>query len=307
MGLAIPALKYLIKSSKKYHFKGPLLTLGNQDIYADIETTRKYFKTFHLKPKEVKKINLTTSSDLIKINPQAKNYLHASTFFELLGIDKKNYFDIDKFNFDKPKITHDLQEPITSKYNDFFNLIIDSGTIEHIFDIKSVMFNIARITKVGGYVLHFSPTHNFINHGFYQLSPTFFHDFYSQNGFEIVEAYYIEIRPNCYRFYEYHQDKDYTGLYINPLNRISSCFLVKKINNPKVLVYPNQYYYEKSSQNSAAVQSDFDRTILDKIVNRTRNIIPFQLHSYFFSIWYLAKGLFQKRKHFDLTFKDTTI
>lgn len=307
MGLAIPALKYLIKSSKKYHFKGPLLTLGNQDIYADYQTTLKYFKTFHLKPKKLKKISLTTSKDLININSKAKNYLHASSFFELLGINSKYYYDIDKFDFDKPKIIHDLQKPISKNFHNFFNLIIDVGTIEHIFDIKSVLFNIAKITKIGGYVLHLSPTHNFINHGFYQLSPTFFYDFYTQNGFRVIEAYYVEIKPNCYRFFEYNQDQDYTGLFINPLNRISSCFLFQKVINPNHLVYPDQYYYQKSFKKPTLLQSDFNRTILDKIVNKTRNVIPFRFHSYFFSIWYLTKSLFHKKKYFDLTFKDLSL
>jgi len=303
MGLTSPSLKFIIKIFKKYHLHGPILTLGNQDIYADYNQLLKYFHQLHYQPHHLNTPKLSSSQDLIKINPQAKNYIHASTFFESLGINTKEYFDIDKFDFDNPKIIHDLQQPIPKKFHDRFNFVLDSGTIEHIFDIKSVMDNIVKVTKIGGYVLHLAPTQNFINHGFYQISPTFFYDYYTQNGFRIIESYYVETRPNCYRFFQYNQNTDYTGLFVNPLNRIGSCFLVKKITDISTQTNPTQFYYQKLSNNPTGSKNDFNRTNFDKLTNNLRRLLPFKLHSYFFNLWYILKGLFQKRKYFDLNFE----
>ena len=54
------------------------------------------------------------------------------------------------------------------------------------FNIGEAIKNIAVATKKGGLVWHGSPL-LFFNHGFYNLNPTFFVDFYSQNGFEILD------------------------------------------------------------------------------------------------------------------------
>lgn len=63
------------------------------------------------------------------------------------------------------------------------DFIYDGGTIEHIFHVPNVMENIADTLKVGGTILHHSPTNNYVDHGFYQFSPTFFLDYYAANGF----------------------------------------------------------------------------------------------------------------------------
>ena len=204
MGLTSANLKFILKKSKKYKFKGPVMTFGNQDIYAYEDDIKKWAKNENIFLKSPRVILYSTSGDVSKINKETKKYIHAKTFFEFIGINKNNYYDIDKFPFDKPRIIHDLQYPIDSKFHNFFNLVIDSGTLEHIFDIRSVMENIVRITKRGGFVLQFIPAQNFLNHGFYQFSPTLFYDFYTSNGFEIIESYIVEVRGNKDRFYYYN-------------------------------------------------------------------------------------------------------
>ena len=65
-----------------------------------------------------------------------------------------------------------------------YDLVIDAGTIEHCFNIAQAVFNAANAVKVGGRIFH-SPPMSMVNHGFYNLCPTFFHDFYGQNGFKV--------------------------------------------------------------------------------------------------------------------------
>lgn len=300
MGLTATNLKFIIKKKKKYKLSGPVLTLGNQDIYATENDIRKWLQIEKIKFKEPTQILYSTSDDVPKINKEASKYIHARTFFEFLGISQNKYYDIDKFPFDKPKIIHDLQQPIDPKFHNFFNLVIDSGTLEHIFDVKSVMENIVKITKNGGYVLQFIPAQNFLNHGFYQFSPTFFYDFYSNNGFEIVESYLVEVRGSYDRFYQYNQEKDYTGLFFNPKNRLANCFLVRKKTAFKKLVLPDQFFYNKIAEDARLVKKDFNKSRLDKIVNYFRGVVPIRLHGVFFGFWYSLKMMTTKRKYFDL-------
>jgi SAM-dependent methyltransferase len=300
MGLTITNLKFILKKNKEYKFFGPVLTLGNQDIYATDNDIKKWSEEYNIELNKPRKILYSTSVGVPKVNKEASQYIHAKTFFEFLGISEENYYDIDKFPFDKPKIIHDLQDPIDSKFHNFFNLIIDSGTMEHIFDAKSVMGNIARITNIGGYVLQFIPAQNFLNHGFHQFSPTFFYDFYVDNGFEIIESYVVEIRGRCDRFHFYTQEKDYTGLFFNPRNRLVNCFLVRKKEDVEKIISPNQYFYKRLTKDSKTLDEDFNMSRLDKTTNFLRKIIPIRYHGIFFSIWWFLKSKGTKRQYFDI-------
>ena len=62
-------------------------------------------------------------------------------------------------------------------------MIIDGGTMEHIFHIPNVLNNIYRMLRVGGRIIHISPSSNYVDHGFYSFSPTLFYDFYQTNKF----------------------------------------------------------------------------------------------------------------------------
>lgn len=300
MGLASSNLKFILKKSKQYKFAGPLLTFGNQDIYATAENIRRWAKDDDVFLSQPEKILLSTSGDVPTINKEAKEYIHAKTFFEFLGIQETDYYDIDKFDFDRPKIIHDLQYPVDAKYHDFFNLIVDSGTLEHIFDVRAVMENTVKMTKVGGYVLQFIPAQNFLNHGFYQFSPTFFYDFFTANGFEIVESYLVEVRGRSDRYHWYDQEKDYTGLFFNPKNRLVNCFLSRKVRNMDHIELPDQYFYKKLAEDTKKVAQDFRKTGFDKVSTYFRSLIPIRFHGLFFGLYTFLKRVSSKRKYIDI-------
>lgn len=76
---------------------------------------------------------------------------------------------------------------IYSNYYAFkeYDVVIDVGTLEHCFNIGQALMNMAKFVKKGGFIIHENP-YNCGNHGFYNLNPTLFHDFYEENGFELV-------------------------------------------------------------------------------------------------------------------------
>lgn len=298
MGLTSSSLKLILILSKKYKFKGPLITYGNQDIYANFETVKNWCKNYKIPSIPSIKIYKSSSLDLKQINPESENFIHAKTFFRQIGIKEKDYYDVDKFDFDKPKIIHDLEKPFNKKYNNFFNLIVDSGTLEHIFDVKSVMANTVKITKIGGYVLHLTPTNNFLNHGFYQISPTLFYDFYTANGFKVIESYITESKGTYTRFHKYDQKTN--NVFYNPLSRLGTVFLVKKIKNVDKIKSPTQFAYSKIlniTKNKKNIKH------FDAITDKLRKLIPFKYQSVFYTPWFIYKIVFGKKEYFDLNQK----
>lgn len=65
-----------------------------------------------------------------------------------------------------------------------FDMVIDGGTIEHCFNISQAMMNAAHAVKHGGVIFHTTPM-SMMNHGFYNVCSTLFHDFYEQNGWTV--------------------------------------------------------------------------------------------------------------------------
>ncbi|HWA48049.1 MAG TPA: hypothetical protein VG742_07235 [Dongiaceae bacterium] len=78
----------------------------------------------------------------------------------------------------------DLNEPVADDLVGAFDIVLDAGTMEHCFNVGQAIRNILNMAKVGGFVLHLNPM-AMINHGFFNFSPTFYHDFYVQNGHEM--------------------------------------------------------------------------------------------------------------------------
>jgi hypothetical protein len=78
----------------------------------------------------------------------------------------------------------DLNEPLPADLVGRYGMVIDPGTIEHCFNIGQAMMNAARAVAVGGFAVHVNPLSMF-NHGFYNINPTFYHDFYGDNGFRV--------------------------------------------------------------------------------------------------------------------------
>jgi len=156
MGLNQPLLKLIIESHREYHFQGPALSLGCQDVYATYEELEGYFHQTNTPFKIIqsKELKYTTSERLIKLMNRP-DYMHEETFFRMLGIEHQS---LDISSRDDATIVHDLNREIPTDMRGKFNLVLDSGTIEHIFDVATVMRKIVNMINLNG-IISVSYTH----------------------------------------------------------------------------------------------------------------------------------------------------
>ena len=103
-------------------------------------------------------------------------------FLSLLGIEA-TFFDIAQVRGDE--IVQDLNVPLRPELEQKFDIVFDGGTMEHCFNVAQAIQNFLLMAKVGGYIVHSNPF-NLPNHGFYNFNPTFYADFYGDNGHEII-------------------------------------------------------------------------------------------------------------------------
>ena len=109
----------------------------------------------------------------------------AHSFFELQGAT------LDVFDTVKHRgceIVADLNFPITQAEE--YDFVLDIGTMEHCFNIGQAAMNMAGLLKSGGIILHENPF-NWGNHGFYNINPTWYVDFYGQTGFDLLDLQMI--------------------------------------------------------------------------------------------------------------------
>lgn len=107
----------------------------------------------------------------------------------LLGGGYVQFASID-MGGDERAIKADLNKPLAhgnmSKWVDGdWDLIVNHGTAEHIFNVAQVFCTMHDHCKPGGFMIHESPWTGWIDHGFYSLHPTLFYDLAAANGYEL--------------------------------------------------------------------------------------------------------------------------
>lgn len=91
---------------------------------------------------------------------------------------------------------HDMNCAVPNRVKGQYSLVIDSGTLEHVFNYPVAIKNCMDMLAVGGTCLLITPANNFCGHGFYQFSPElFFNIFTSVNGFQIQDVIVFEDKP----------------------------------------------------------------------------------------------------------------
>lgn len=114
---------------------------------------------------------------------QLPRVIESEHFFGLLGCEL-DVIDVAKLRGNE--IIADLNYPLDRSLLSEYEILIDSGTCEHVFNAGQALINLASLVKPGGYIIQAAPFNSY-NHGFYNFSPTLFHDFYSEeNGYQLV-------------------------------------------------------------------------------------------------------------------------
>lgn len=190
MGLPKAALRFLVREHHRRPLRRSVLTLGRQCVYATPGQVLDICRQENVKPVELPAdLELTTNIPAWRGTPQEKNISDVA-FFRLLGANDVQALDFS--DFEGAEIIFDLNKPVPDELTCRFEVILDSGTIEHIFDMRSALMNIGRMLKPGGRVIHISPANNYANHGFYQCSPTLLIDYYAANRYTDLNAYVAE-------------------------------------------------------------------------------------------------------------------
>ncbi len=163
-----------------------ILSLGYPDILASPASLEQIFGA-----EVMRKVGVRADSAQIvrwhSAEGLTSDVVEAESLFAALGFELEV---LDMARVRGGEILHDLNEPMPASLHERYAAVIDAGTLEHCFNIAQAATNIASAVALEGFVMHGNPL-NMYNHGFYNLNPTWYHDFYEANGFAVESAHIV--------------------------------------------------------------------------------------------------------------------
>lgn len=130
-----------------------------------------------------------------KVLESIYNEKYCDKFLEFLGARVVDSFDYS--DYEGAKYIHDFNEKISERFCNQYTVVLEAGSLEHIFNFPVAIKNCMQMTQVGGHYLGISPTNNGMGSGFYQFSPElFFRVLNRKNGYGIERMFLSEGRDS---------------------------------------------------------------------------------------------------------------
>ena len=201
--------------------------------------------------------------------------------YKYLGCN--NLFSLDNSGFEGATLIKNLNIPpvkSAESHSGIYDIVIDGGTTEHIYNPIVAIANYLNYLKIGGTLFQFLPTNNYIDHGLYQFSPTFFWSIQNQ-GVVLRNLHFIErIERNIYYWdglsinFKMHVNKSYDGSGLANLFRFRTKNIVALAQWEKVdsmdfddlIQNSNQEIYSKKWANSSVEISSKKENLFGRLL-----------------------------------------
>jgi SAM-dependent methyltransferase len=180
MGIDAATLEILLTAREAGVSFDEVLTVGRQSLCAS--------------PAEVKTVLARhgvglTGGQAQKLVSEQNGY--CEPLLKLMGAQRVDSLDVS--NFEGASIVHDMNELLPDSYRNQFTIVIDGGSLEHVFNFPVALKNCMDAVAPGGHFIGITPSNNLMGHGFYQFSPElFFRVFTPANGFRIEKVLIYE-------------------------------------------------------------------------------------------------------------------
>lgn len=161
----------------RYKLRGPVLTLGSLDPMFQLDEFDRA-------------LGRESSAAGSPLSPQ----MIARKLFDEFGLGPINTLDMT--HREGVDVVFDLNEPDPpAETRQRFGLIVNASALEHVFHVPNALANVNCMLKPGGAILHVLPCNNWVDHGFYQFSPTLMFSYYAALQFDVLESAMMIFNP----------------------------------------------------------------------------------------------------------------
>jgi len=165
---------------------GAILEFGEANFYNDfpIEMVKDDVKTLVDDPVLREKL-----LDILEDSNKTDYMFHVAKVIYLILFKYERHVSIDMDGTEKAKRL-DLNYPID--LGETFDIVIQAS-LEHVFNIAQVCKTMHDHTSLNGVMFHDVPFTGWIDHGFYNIQPTFFYDIAVANEYSLLAMFCCDI------------------------------------------------------------------------------------------------------------------
>lgn len=181
MAIDLLTFRHLLEINRDYPNIRTVLALGRQHFLSPNpdERTKRQMTVYQRMLEQV-------GHDL-KIENIVDSDGFCNSLFDFLGFETTDYMDVSEY--EGANVIHDLNTHVPANLHGKYDLVIDGGTIEHIFNVPSAFENVNKMLHVGGYFLAFNPCNNWVGPSFYQFGPELVWSYWrSVQGYEVIDC-----------------------------------------------------------------------------------------------------------------------
>ena len=235
---------------------------------------------------------------------------YAEPFLQMLGAEHIDSLDFS--DYEGANILQDMNLPIPEDLKQRYSTVLESGSLEHIFNLPVSLANCMEMVEKDGYLLIITPVNNIMGHGFYQFSPELFYRVLNErNGFDLEQMLIFEYSPEE-KWYSVKDPKTVKQR-VELMNSSATYLCVKARRTeivPILLNYPQQSdyedawegrenYYTKIAQDRDSIQPHYDP-------NSPKNLIK-KLLPHPFLDFYRAYMIYRRVKFNTKFYKEVDI
>lgn len=217
-----------------------------------------------------------------------RNQGFAEPLFHLLGAERIR--SLDASDYEHATDIVDLNAPIDESYKNQFSVVIDSGSLEHVFNFPVAIKSCMQMVEPGGHFIGVVPGNNFLGHGFYQFSPELFYRIFTQaNGFAVIKMFVFEDRAGATWFEVADPDRVKRRVELTNSRPTYLAVIAKKDRGAEIFatgVYQSDYVtLWKHDANPA-------EAYLKRLGRQFMNLVPTRLRVYYGRVQ--RRGLFSR-------------
>lgn len=228
---------------------GSILEFGEANWYGDVsvDTLAQDIESFVESPDQQKYLQ-QQMAEYLKMDINGIAFGLAKIFYGVFfGNDKTTAIDFDGTE-DCLKL--DLNAPV--KLDQQFDVTINNGTAEHIFNSGQFFATMHETTKPDGLMIHEGPMiKGWVDHGFVNFQPTLFFDLAAANGYDMLVFCLGAIDPLAVHLFDNREEiLKFAEQEELPANTVFMVVL-KKGEKERDFVFPIQGYYANSISEDA--------------------------------------------------------
>ena len=242
---------------------------NNRDLFANKRVLTLGTLYPYLTHKEMKLLK----SMGVKIDVEKRNF--SRHFFEDF-LKAECCHSLDVSDYQDSEIICNLNSPLLPELRDSYDVVIDAGTLEHVSNMSVGLTNMFKLLKNGGIYYFGLPSNNWVDHGFFQFSPTFFKDLCIDNkNLELLELF-ISDDKSSFDITNSSLNANLLRLMITSSNKLNVGGIIRKLDSEISIDLVQTKYrnvYESLDESRSNFVEPSQSRFIDDVLNLIKALI----------------------------------